>query len=79
MVTIINSTRKTKLITLNFLIVVFSTISLISFISSFIKLSKDTLKILDKAIKLLTSGQLLFVSQFEMVCLETNILKASSS
>lgn len=79
MATTINSIRKTTLITLNFLIVAFSTISLISFISSFIKLSKDTLKILDKVIKLLTSGQLLFVSQLEIVCLETNILRASSS
>lgn len=39
----------------------------------------ETLKILDKAIKLLISGQLLFVSQLDIVCLETNILRASSS
>ena len=35
------------------------------------------MKILDKVIKLLISGQLLFVSQLEIVCLETNILRAN--
>ena len=38
-----------------------------------LKLPLKVLFVLDRIIKLLTSGQLLFVSQFEIVCLETPI------